>query len=201
MGYQKEQINELADNYGITKDEATFNELLECLKDIIRIQLAQNYGNFREDWDDLEQEVIIRLWKRRNNLESAKNYINKSQYYWGIIRGYLNDCFRQSKGEPAGITGLRKTPFPDPEDEKKDVKRRKDTLAGDVNVMTFEEIIWDEKEEQYVKKEMASDLKYTKYGKANDFRRDGFVEFSNEEKQQMGIEILEEKEEENENFD
>lgn len=60
--YDKDKIDQLALAYAETEDATIFNELLEELKPMIKIQLGKNYSSIKEIWEDLESHTIMRLW-------------------------------------------------------------------------------------------------------------------------------------------
>ncbi len=86
--YQKEEVERLAETYVETGDEQVFETLIKALEPLINVQLGKNYSSLKEFWDDLRQEVLLRIWKNRGGLK-----INKSrslyQYLYSHIRYHL----------------------------------------------------------------------------------------------------------------
>ena len=59
--YDKKRINKLAYRYIEADDDKIFEELIEELVNLVR-PLVRKYDKYKEYWDDLEQEIFIKLW-------------------------------------------------------------------------------------------------------------------------------------------
>ena len=88
-GYDKEQINLLAERYVKTKSSKVFEELLEACDPMIKIAVAK-YGNIRHT-EDMEQETRLRLWKNLQDPKRFKKYLYIIVPYLILtIRWYVN---------------------------------------------------------------------------------------------------------------
>lgn len=87
--YQKEEVERLAKKYVETGDEQVFEELIKALEPLINVQLGKNYSSLKEFWDDLRQEVLLRIWKNRGGLFTTKSR-SLYQYLYNRIRDYLS---------------------------------------------------------------------------------------------------------------
>ena len=83
--YNKEKINELAYKYIETDDDEVFKELLGELVHLIR-PLVRKYKKYREYWDDLEQELLIKLWQQRKGLKDSSTKQPFQHFYRRITR-------------------------------------------------------------------------------------------------------------------
>lgn len=91
--YQKEEIERFAKKYVDTGDEQVFETLIKALIPMIDVQLGKNYSSLKEFWDDLRQEVLLKLHKNREGLSTIKS-ISLYQFLYQRIR---RDLFRAMK--------------------------------------------------------------------------------------------------------
>jgi len=82
--YQKEEVERLAGEYVETGDEQVFEALIKALIPLINVQLGKNYSRYKEFWDDLRQEVLLKLWKNRGGLSKTSNKSLFTHYYQRI---------------------------------------------------------------------------------------------------------------------
>lgn len=85
--YDKEKINRLAYKYIETDDDEVFKELIEELVYLVRT-LVRRYKKHREYWDDLEQELLIKLWQQRHNLKDSSTR-QPFQHFYRRITYYI----------------------------------------------------------------------------------------------------------------
>ena len=86
--YQKEEIERLAKKYVETQEEEVFEALIKALESLINVQLGKNYSSVKPFWDDLRQEILLRVSKNRGGLlitQSKSLY----QYLYSFIRYQL----------------------------------------------------------------------------------------------------------------
>jgi len=91
--YQKEEIEQLAKKYVETQEEEVFEALIKALILLIDVQLGKNYSSLKEFWDDLRQEVLLKLWKNRGGLSTVKS----TSLYQFLYRRIRRDLFRAAK--------------------------------------------------------------------------------------------------------
>ena len=86
--YQKEEIEQLAKKYVETQEEEVFEALIKALIPLINVQLGKNYSSLKEFWDDLRQEVLLKLHKNRGGvlITQARSLY---QYFYSFIRYQL----------------------------------------------------------------------------------------------------------------
>lgn len=95
--YQKEEVERLAKKYVETGSEQVFEALIKALIPLINVQLGKNYSSLKEFWDDLRQEVLLRICKNRGGLSITKS-TSLYQYYYGHIRDYLRSAVSILRG-------------------------------------------------------------------------------------------------------
>jgi len=66
--YDLKQIEQLAQQYNTNPNDNTFELIIEAIVPLINIQLNKSYLSLREYWDDMSQEVLLKLWKNRTGL-------------------------------------------------------------------------------------------------------------------------------------
>lgn len=66
--YRISKIEQLAQLYVKTEDDGIFGDLLRALIPLIDMQLNERYSSLRAYWEDMSQEVLLKLWKNRNGL-------------------------------------------------------------------------------------------------------------------------------------
>jgi len=96
--YQKEEVERLAGEYVETGSEQVFETLIKALIPLINVQLGKNYSSLKEFWDDLRQEVLLKIWKNRGGLSDTKS-IRYFQYFYSRIRAILWRASRQLQGK------------------------------------------------------------------------------------------------------
>ena len=85
--YDKERINELAYKYIETDDDEVFEELIGELVHLVR-PLVRKYKKYREYWDDLEQELLLKLWQQRKSLKDSSTH-QPFQHFYKRITYYI----------------------------------------------------------------------------------------------------------------
>ena len=99
--YQKEEVERLAEEYVEAEKLANewcwispdwvFEALIKALVPLINVQLGKNYSSLKEFWDDLRQEVLLRICKNRGGLFVTPSK-SLYQYYYNHIRDYLRSA-------------------------------------------------------------------------------------------------------------
>lgn len=94
--YQWKKIEFLAKEYINTIDNKVFERLIVALTPMIDVQLGKNYSSLKEYWDDMKQEVFLKLWKNKSSFAFTKT---KSYciYFYQRIRGDLNRAAKRMK--------------------------------------------------------------------------------------------------------
>ena len=96
--YQKEEVERLAGEYVETGDEQVFEALIKALEPLIDVQLGKNYSSLKEFWDDLRQEVLLKLHKNRGGLSVTKSK-SLCAYFYQRIRGCLWRAAQKLQGK------------------------------------------------------------------------------------------------------
>lgn len=92
--YQNQAINGLAERFITKEDDQIFESLLTELSSLIDSQLAKKYSSMKSFWEDMKQDVLLKLWENRRGLHSIKSE-NLSQYFYRNIQRYLyRSCTR-----------------------------------------------------------------------------------------------------------
>ena len=87
--YNIKQIEQVAQKYRKTGEDLDFEKVLVAVDPLIDILLGQGYSSIKYEWEDMKQEVFLRLWKNRSILcftKSKKLY----RFLHGRIRDNLN---------------------------------------------------------------------------------------------------------------
>ena len=92
--YQKEEIERLAKKYVETQEEEVFEVLIKALESLINVQLGKNYSSLKEFWDDLRQEVLVKLYKNREGIFTTES-THFCSYFYGRIRVWLFRACKQ----------------------------------------------------------------------------------------------------------
>lgn len=71
--YQLSKIEQLACIYVKTEDDDVFGDLIRALIPWIDIQLSKKYLSLRMHWEDMSQEVLLKLWENRKGLMFTKS--------------------------------------------------------------------------------------------------------------------------------
>lgn len=96
--FNSERINQLAQEYVRTSDDAVFERLmLEELEPLINVQLGRNYTSIKDFWEDMRQEMLLYLWKNRKSVKTTKSKVYYG-WYWKIIRAGLNYIVNKEDG-------------------------------------------------------------------------------------------------------
>lgn len=96
--YQKEEIERLAKKYVETQEEEVFEALIKALIPLINVQLGKNYSRLKQFWDDLRQEVLLKLHKNRRGLSTIKS-INFCAHFYSRIRTHLWRAVQKLQGK------------------------------------------------------------------------------------------------------
>ncbi len=96
--YQKEEVERLAGEYVETGSEQVFEALIKALIPLINVQLGKNYSSLKVFWDDLRQEVLLRICKNRGGLSTTKSR-SFYTYFYQRIRGYLYEVAEKLQGK------------------------------------------------------------------------------------------------------
>lgn len=92
--YQNQLINGLTEKYITKEDDKIFEDLLTELSILIDSQLAKKYSSMKSFWEDMKQDVLLKLWENRQGLHLVKS-TNLSQYFYRRIQDWLNrSCAR-----------------------------------------------------------------------------------------------------------
>lgn len=94
--YNEETIDRLVEEYKRTSKDAVFEKLLSELVNIIDMQLVKKYEGAEIFWDDLRQEVLLKIWKNREGIKNTKTVI-PFQHYYGQIRYWLRNGVKRIK--------------------------------------------------------------------------------------------------------
>ena len=98
--YNKALINKLAKRYATKRENDTFTQLLQELTPIIDIQLGKNYSSLKEYWDDLRQDVLLKLWENRFNIKKMISAgVEPCQFLYERIRTWLNRASAKNQRE------------------------------------------------------------------------------------------------------
>jgi len=96
--YQKEEVERLAGKYVETGNEQVFEALIKALIPLINVQLGKNYSRYKEFWDDLRQEVLLKLYRNRGGLSKTSNK-NLFTHYYQRIRIHLWRAVQKFQGK------------------------------------------------------------------------------------------------------
>ena len=96
--YQKEEVERLAGKYVETGNEQVFEALIKALIPLINVQLGKNYSRYKEFWDDLRQEVLLKLYRNRGGLSKTSNK-NLFTHYYQRIRIHLWRAVQKLQGK------------------------------------------------------------------------------------------------------
>lgn len=91
--YDKDKIEGLTKQYIKSGDDNIFVELMKELEPVIKIQLGKGYSSLKEHWNDMSQEVLLKLWKNKEGLKTASS-TSLFFFFYGCIR---RDLFRAAK--------------------------------------------------------------------------------------------------------
>ena len=86
--YDKKLINKLSKRYAKKRDG--IDELLRALEPIIDIQMGKNYSSMKEYWDDMKQDVLLKIWENRKAIrQQILRGDNPDQLFWNRVRNWL----------------------------------------------------------------------------------------------------------------
>jgi len=91
--YQIEEIEHLAQQYVGSESDEVFEGLINALIPLIDMQSARKYPDLKEYWDDMKQEVLLKLWKNRRGLL----FTTDKKLYRFLYRRIFRDLFRAVK--------------------------------------------------------------------------------------------------------
>jgi len=109
--YDKERINDLAEEYKKTSTDIVFEELIIEIIGIVHAQLCKRYRGVEHLWDDLLQETLLRVWKNREKIKTTETE-EPQQYYYGRVRHHLFELINAWNSESNG-NGIRVILFSD----------------------------------------------------------------------------------------
>jgi len=87
--YDKLLINRLGKRYATTRKKDVFAKLIQALMPMIDTQLSKQYSSIKEFWDDLRQEIMLKLWENRKSIKNNSPG-ELHQYLYSSIRKWLN---------------------------------------------------------------------------------------------------------------
>jgi len=107
--YQKEEVEWLAKEYVETEYDANnncgtyspdlvFEALIKALEPLINVQLGKNYSSLKPFWNDLKQEVLLKIYKNRGNLGFTKTKLY-ARHYYARIQTHLFRAAKKVKGK------------------------------------------------------------------------------------------------------
>lgn len=85
----KQLINQLTEQYVISQDDGTFQRLIECLTPLINVQLGKNYSSMQLFWDDMRQDVFVKILERKQSIQDSQTE-QPYQFWYLRIRDWLN---------------------------------------------------------------------------------------------------------------
>jgi len=100
--YKKEKIDALFLRYSRHKDGRVLRGLIQECSPIIDIILAKRYKGSIRHFEDIKQEVKLKMWKNlrrrsRENLRSERCSKNPTAYLYFLIRAYVAKAFGRLK--------------------------------------------------------------------------------------------------------
>ena len=95
--YDKELIECLGSKYRNTGQDVDFEVLLEAVHPLIDTQLGRQYSSMKHEWEDMKQEVLLKLWKNRTGLCFTKTELC-SRFFYEQIRYNLNRAAEKIQG-------------------------------------------------------------------------------------------------------
>lgn len=99
--YRVKEIEQLAQKYAKTGNDKIFEALIRALIPLIDIQSARRYPDLKEYWDDIKQEVLLKLWKNRTSL----SFTASKKLYRFLYNRIHRDLFRAIKKIKKKIIG------------------------------------------------------------------------------------------------
>lgn len=94
--YNKTKINDLTREYVKAGDNRIFEQLLISLRPMVWIILQTRYAKAFPYFDDMVQEILLKIWQFRQKPEQLnKQTVNPSSYWFYVIRAYANIVFDQ----------------------------------------------------------------------------------------------------------
>ena len=93
--YDKLLINRLGKRYAKNGGKDSFVQLTQALIPMIDAQLGRQYSSMKEFWDDLRQEIMLKLWDNRKSIkDNSPGELH--QYFYNRIRTWLNRSYKQT---------------------------------------------------------------------------------------------------------
>ncbi len=71
--YDKSLIERLAQEYAITGEDSDFEKVLLVISPLIDVILGRKYSSIKHEWEDMKQEVLLKLWENRSILCFTKS--------------------------------------------------------------------------------------------------------------------------------
>lgn len=91
--YDKKKIDLLFEQYVRSGDNKTFEQLIETCDSMVDIVLTK-YGKYSRHFQDVRQEIKLRMWKNlRNPKKLAHNIVSPSTYLFFVVRAYVVKIF------------------------------------------------------------------------------------------------------------
>ena len=93
--YSKEKIGLLFNQYVDNGDDKTFGELMEAIDPIIDIVLKK-YKKKERHFEDVKQDVKMKLWKNQRNPKKLGRYCESpTTYIFYLIRSYVSIAYEK----------------------------------------------------------------------------------------------------------
>ena len=71
--YDVEQIERLAQQYKRTAVDSDFEKVWVAIDPLIDVLLGRKYSSIKHEWEDMKQEVLMKLWANRKTLCFTKS--------------------------------------------------------------------------------------------------------------------------------
>lgn len=95
--YNVEQIEQLAQRYKETAEDSDFEHVFLAVDSLVDVLLGRKYSSIKHEWEDMKQEVLMKLWANRKTLcftKSEKLY----RFLHEQIRYNLNRAAKKIQG-------------------------------------------------------------------------------------------------------
>jgi len=93
--YSKKKIGLLFNQYVDSGDNKTFGELMEAIDPIIDIVLKK-YQKYERHFDDLKQEVKLKMWKNQRNPKKLGRYRKApTVHMFYLVRSYISRAYEK----------------------------------------------------------------------------------------------------------
>jgi len=91
--YNVRQVEKVAQRYKQTGEDSDFKQVLKVVDPLIDVFLGLRYSSIKHEWEDLKQEVILKLWKNRTGL----CFIKSKRLYLFLRDRIRRDLLRAAK--------------------------------------------------------------------------------------------------------